>query len=312
MTIEGAPGLKEEHLPVFDCANRCGTKGQRFIQYMAHLKFMAAAQPFLSGAISKTINMANEATLEDISTAYVKGWKLMLKAVALYRDGSKLSQPLNSVSTSEDLNALLVTEDDDSLDVADVQTGAASLVKRPLPTLRKGFTKEVAVGGHELVMRTGEYPDGTLGEVQVDMYKRGSSYGELMTAFSQAVSIALQHGVPLEEFVDTFTFTKFDPAGVVTGHPNIKNATSPVDFIFRSLAFAYQDRADLVHVKEKVEKSADEQSKALSSSPGNAEVKEAKSKGYTGEACPSCNSMRLRQNGTCAICEDCGNTTGCS
>lgn len=318
MTVEGAPGLKDEHLPVFDCANKCGSIGKRFIPYMAHIKIMAAAQPFLSGAISKTINMASDADITDISYAYQQSWKLMLKAVALYRDGSKLSQPLNTISSEDDyLNALL-DQDNDTLDVQDVQQVAATSFagKRELPSERHGIVEEVAIGGHDLVLRTGEYKDGTLGEIKVDMYKRGSSYGELMHAFSQAVSLGLQHGVPLKEFTDEFTFTKFEPAGVVSGHPLIKNATSPVDFIFRALAAKYDGRNDLVHIKPPANgEKKDIQTPASSvktADSGMSKAQEAKKKGYTGESCSTCGSMRLRRNGTCAVCEDCGNTTGCS
>ncbi|MFW5745996.1 MAG: vitamin B12-dependent ribonucleotide reductase, partial [Nanoarchaeota archaeon] len=309
MTVEGAPYIRDEHLPVFDCANRCGSLGKRFIHYMGHINFMAAAQPFLSGAISKTINMPNEATIEEISTAYTESWKRMLKAVALYRDGSKLSQPLNTVTESETLTALLTSEDDESLGPADIHSHAVAAAKQPLPAERKGITEDVSIAGHPLVIRTGEYEDGSLGEIQVDMYKRGSSYGELMTAFSQAVSIALQYGVPLEEFIDKFTFTRFDPQGMVGGHKNIKSATSPVDFIFRSLGFTYMGRKDLVHVKDEHKEDPGKQKKSDS---GDKKASEAKNKGYTGESCSNCGSMRLRRNGTCSVCEDCGTTTGCS
>jgi ribonucleoside-diphosphate reductase alpha chain len=305
MTIEGAPGLKDEHLPVFDCANRCGINGKRYIKYMGHIKFMAAAQPFISGAISKTINMPNEATIEDISIAYTEAWKLMVKAVALYRDGSKLSQPLNTITESKELNALIVSEVDDSVGPEQVH----NIAKRSLPSEYKGIREEVTVGGTPVILQTAEFEDGTLGEVKVDVHKYNNAYGELMEQFAEAVSIALQYGIPLEEFVEKFTFSKSEVGGLVQGHDNIKNATSAVDFIFRSLAFKYNDRNDLVHVnkdKKAKESTIQKINEALD------EITMAKAKGYTGDKCSNCGSMRLRRNGTCAVCDDCGMTTGCS
>ncbi|MFT4310075.1 MAG: adenosylcobalamin-dependent ribonucleoside-diphosphate reductase [Candidatus Woesearchaeota archaeon] len=315
MTVEGAPHLRQEHYAVFDCANPCGKKGKRFIGYTAHLYIMAAAQPFISGAISKTINMANDATVNDISDAYMTGWKIMLKAVALYRDGSKLSQPLNTISGESTYIQALLNEDDE----VSVEQEQEHVVVHELPAQRHGIVQQASISGHDITIRTGEFSDGSLGEVSVDMYKRGSSYGELMHAFAQSVSLGLQQGVPLEKYVDTFTFTKFEPAGVVSGHPAIKNATSPVDYLFRSLAHTYLGREDLVHVKgvaSKQEASKMEYTtmKVVAQKPQTTYDKRslAKAQGYTGESCSSCGSMKVKQNGTCAICEDCGSTTGCS
>ncbi|MFO7181667.1 MAG: vitamin B12-dependent ribonucleotide reductase, partial [Pseudomonadota bacterium] len=233
MTIEGAPYLREEHYPVFDCANRCGKLGKRYLSPMAHVRMMAAAQPFLSGAISKTVNLPNEATVEDVRQIYEEGWKLGLKAIALYRDGCKASQPLSTTSKERKEKEEAATEKP--------AAAAAVTMRRPegvrvrLPKKRRGFTQEAHVGGHKVFLRTGEYDDGTLGEIFIDMHKEGAAFRSLMNCFAMAVSIGLQYGVPLETFVEQFTFTRFEPHGVVTGHPNIKFATSIVDYIFRVL-----------------------------------------------------------------------------
>ncbi|MBS1706377.1 MAG: vitamin B12-dependent ribonucleotide reductase [Armatimonadetes bacterium] len=256
MTIEGAPHLKLEHYPVFDCANKCGRKGERYIHYEGHIRMMAAAQPFLSGAISKTINLPADAGLEDISDAYLKSWKLGLKANALYRDGSKLSQPLNAAV--DDAAAAILEA---SLDGAEepepalIQQAAQKLVyryiakRRLMPSRRKGYTQKARVGGHKVYIRTGEYEDGTLGEIFVDMHREGAAFRSLMNCFAIAVSLGLQYGVPLEEFVEAFVFTRFEPNGVVSGHDNIKMSTSVIDYIFRELALSYLGRTDLVQVK---------------------------------------------------------------
>jgi len=249
MTIEGAPHLKKEHYPIFDCANRCGKYGKRFITASAHIEMMAAAQPFISGAISKTINMPNEATVEDVGQAYFKSWGLMLKANALYRDGSKLSQPLNSVSAEilEDLG------EEESLP-ARIEKVAEKVVyrylskRRRLPNRRTGYTQKAEVGGHKVYLRTGEFEDGSVGEIFLDMHKEGAAFRSLMNCFAIGISIGLQYGVPLEEYVDAFTFTRFEPNGIVKGHDNIKMATSVIDWIFRDLAMNYMGRYDLVHV----------------------------------------------------------------
>jgi len=249
MTVEGAPFLKPEHLAVFDCANRCGRKGQRFIQVDAHIRMMAAAQPFLSGAISKTINMPQDATVEEVKDAYRASWQSMLKAVALYRDGSKLSQPLNSVS-----------DDEEEAAAADVEKVAERMTERVvtkylrerhrLPNRRSGYTQKAVVGGHKVYLRTGEYEDGSLGEVFLDMHKEGAAFRSLMNCFAIAISLGLQHGVPLEEFVDAFVFTRFEPNGMVKGNDAIKMSTSVIDYVFRELAITYLGRTDLSHVAE--------------------------------------------------------------
>jgi len=262
MTLEGAPGLKPEHLHVFDCANPCGKKGKRALSWQSHIHMLAAAQPFISGAISKTINMPNSASVADCREAYMLSWKLALKANALYRDGSKLSQPLSAQLLSE-------TEDEqeDALEaIAAAPQGkraqlmAERIVERviervrlkaereKLPGRRKGYTQKAVVGGHKVYLRTGEYEDGRLGEIFIDMHKEGAAFRSLMNNFAIAISLGLQYGVPLEEFVEAFTFTRFEPAGYVQGNEAIKNATSILDYIFRELAVSYLARNDLAHV----------------------------------------------------------------
>ncbi len=250
MTIEGAPHLKAEHLPVFDCANKCGAKGKRFIAPMAHLRMMAAAQPFISGAISKTINFPHEATLRDINEAYVESWQLCLKAIALYRDGSKLSQPLNTVSSDGDATTTMTVEDlqQGPLKVAEKMVYRYLAKRRRLPDRRSGYTQKAKLSGHTIYLRTGEYEDGALGEIFVDMHKEGAAFRSLMNCFSIAISLGLQHGVPLEEFVEAFVFTRFEPNGMVQGNPQIKMTTSIIDYIFRELAISYLDRQDLAQV----------------------------------------------------------------
>ncbi|MDF1565218.1 MAG: vitamin B12-dependent ribonucleotide reductase [Deltaproteobacteria bacterium] len=249
MTIEGAPHVKEEHLPVFDCANRCGRYGTRFIAAEAHIRMMAAAQPFISGAISKTINMPAEATVEEVKDAYLLSWRLGLKAMALYRDGSKLSQPLS---------ATWAVDDDDEVPVpsrAAPQEAAERIIlrylahRRRLPDRRRGYTQKAVVGGHKVYLRTGEYDDGTLGEIFIDMHKEGAAFRSLMNSFAVALSLGLQYGVPLEEFVDAFVFSRFEPNGMVQGNDRIKMATSVIDYIFRELAVSYLGRHELAHVQ---------------------------------------------------------------
>ncbi|WP_066706439.1 vitamin B12-dependent ribonucleotide reductase [Celeribacter ethanolicus] len=258
MTLEGAPFLKEEHYHVFDCANACGKKGKRYLSVESHITMMAAAQSFISGAISKTINMPNDATIEDCLAAYELSWSLGTKANALYRDGSKLSQPLATALIEDDEEA------EDILATGSAQEKAAVLAEKiveklvikevargreKLPSRRKGYTQKSIVGGHKVYLRTGEYEDGSLGEIFIDMHKEGAGFRAMMNNFAIAVSVGLQYGVPLEEFVDAFTFTKFEPAGMVQGNDSIKNATSILDYIFRELAVSYLDRTDLAHVK---------------------------------------------------------------
>ncbi|MGM9401269.1 vitamin B12-dependent ribonucleotide reductase [Aliiroseovarius sp. KMU-71] len=258
MTLEGAPFLKEEHYNVFDCANPCGKKGKRFLSVDSHIYMMAAAQSFISGAISKTINMPNDATIEDCQKAYELSWSLGVKANALYRDGSKLSQPLAAalVEDDEEAEEILASGSPHEKAVTLAEKIIEKVVikevargREKLPERRKGYTQKAIVGGHKVYLRTGEYEDGNLGEIFIDMHKEGAGFRAMMNNFAIAVSVGLQYGVPLEEFVDAFTFTKFEPAGMVQGNDSIKNATSILDYIFRELAVSYLDRTDLAHVK---------------------------------------------------------------
>ena len=259
MSIEGAPDLKSEHLAVFDCANPCGRDGTRCLSPESHIRMMAAAQPFISGAISKTINMPNSATVEDCRQAYEMSWKLGLKANALYRDGSKLSQPLSALAIGDDKAA--------NDDLADMTPAARTpiiaeriverIVEREvrrgrerLPQRRKGYTQKAIVGGHKVYLRTGEYEDGRVGEIFVDMHKEGAAFRSLMNNFAIAISIGLQYGVPLEEFVEAYTFTRFEPSGLVEGNDAIKMSTSVLDYIFREVAISYLGRNDLAHVEQ--------------------------------------------------------------
>ncbi|WP_029003199.1 vitamin B12-dependent ribonucleotide reductase [Azorhizobium doebereinerae] len=263
MTLEGAPFLKAEHLAVFDCASPCGRIGKRSLSVESHIRMMAAAQPFISGAISKTINMPNDATVEDCNAAYLLSWRLALKANALYRDGSKLSQPLNAQLVADD------EDEDDAVETLAAQPAAArtaavteKIVERvierivehrahereKMPDRRKGYTQKAVVGGHKVYLRTGEYDDGRLGEIFIDMHKEGAALRSLLNNFAIAISLGLQYGVPLDEYVDAFTFTRFEPAGPVQGNDTIKYATSILDYVFRELAVSYLGRSDLGHV----------------------------------------------------------------
>jgi ribonucleoside-diphosphate reductase alpha chain len=248
MTIEGAPHLKQEHYPVFDCANRCGRLGQRYLSAESHIRMMAASQPFISGAISKTINMPHAATIEDVKNAYKMSWQLMLKANALYRDGSKLSQPLNTVADADNEPIVLEEEKAEPLRVAEKIVHRYIARRRRLPDRRAGYTQKTRIGNHKIYLRTGEYSDGTLGEIFIDMHKEGAAFRSMTNCFAIAISLGLQHGVPLDEFVDAFLFTRFEPNGVVAGNPHIKMTTSIIDYIFRELAITYLGRHDLAHV----------------------------------------------------------------
>lgn len=262
MTVEGAPHLKDEHLPVFDCANPCGRIGKRFLSVSSHITMMAAAQPFISGAISKTINMPNDSTVADCNDAYMTSWKLGIKANALYRDGSKLSQPLNAqilvdddeddaVETVEEIAAKSVPEKAAVAAERIVERVVERVIERErdkLPDRRKGYTQKAVVGGHKVYLRTGEFEDGRLGEIFIDMHKEGAAFRAMMNNFAIAISLGLQYGVPLEEYVEAFTFTRFEPAGIVHGNDSIKNSTSILDYVFRELAISYLDRDDLAHV----------------------------------------------------------------
>ena len=259
MSVEGAPDLKAEHLAVFDCANPCGRDGTRCLSAESHIRMMAVAQPFVSGAISKTINMPNRATVEDCRKAYEMSWKLGLKANALYRDGSKLSQPLSAMALGDDVAA-----NDDLADLSPAARApiiAERIVERiverevragreRLPQRRKGYTQKAIVGGHKVYLRTGEYEDGRAGEIFIDMHKEGAAFRSLMNNFAIAISIGLQYGVPLEEFVEAYTFTRFEPSGLVEGNDAIKMSTSVLDYIFRELAISYLGRSDLAHVEQ--------------------------------------------------------------
>jgi ribonucleoside-diphosphate reductase alpha chain len=387
MTVEGAPHLKDEHLPVFDCANPCGRTGKRFLSTESHIGMMAAAQPFITGAISKTINMPNAASIEDCKRAYMLSWKLGLKANALYRDGSKLSQPLASALLDdevEETEALVEA----LIERAPPQVLAERIVERivakrqRLPQRRKGYTQKAIVGGHKVYLRTGEYVDGRLGEIFIDMHKEGAAFRSLMNNFAIAISIALQYGVPLEEFVEAFTFTRFDPSGIVEGNDAIKMSTSILDYVFRELAVSYLARDDLAHADledlrpDTLGEGAQEgalgggdgalaavstlasrgylrsqlyvlrggnhtpaapalavagQQAAAYAGSGrvtatfaamHAEVssygetvgriREARIKGYEGDACGGCGNFTLVRNGTCLKCVTCGETSGCS
>ena len=255
MTVEGAPHLKDEHLAVFDCANRCGRKGRRYIQYRAHIDMMAAVQPFIAGAISKTINMPNDASVAEVEHAYQHSWRSMVKAVALYRDGSKLSQPLNSGSDDDELT-------DAGLHATPTPVAATAervtqkvvhhylRQRRRLPNRRSGYTQKAVVGGHKIYLRTGNYDDGSLGEIFLDMHKEGAAFRSLMNNFAIAVSLGLQHGVPLDEFVDAFVFTRFEPNGMVSGHDRIRMSTSIIDYVFRDLAINYLGRHELAQIQD--------------------------------------------------------------
>jgi ribonucleoside-diphosphate reductase alpha chain len=412
MTLEGAPHLKEEHLPVFDCANPCGKIGKRYLSWQSHINMLAAAQPFISGAISKTINMPNQATVDECKEAYMMSWRLALKANALYRDGSKLSQPLNSQLLSDDDEG--ESAEDVAAEIASMAQGEKAQViaerivekfvsgRKTLPARRKGYTQKAIVGGHKVYLRTGEYEDGRIGEIFIDMHKEGAAFRSLMNNFAIAVSIGLQYGVPMEEFVEAFTFTRFDPSGIVEGNDAIKMATSILDYIFRELAVSYLGRNDLAHVEpadmmpdavgkgdkegdlpataadaqlevtkrlastgyvrsnlyvlqgggaaarnvaavaemaEDMETSVGESMEAIAEAitasqpltgdgPANSvtvsaavtasvstkldQIREARLKGYEGDACGECGNFTLVRNGTCLKCNTCGSTSGCS
>jgi len=377
MTIEEAPLLKPEHLAIFDCANKCGKKGERYIHAHGHIKMMAACQPFLSGAISKTINLPNEAKVDEIADCYLMSWSLGLKANALYRDGSKLSQPLSNKSDkkkkSEEATEDVVAEEsaapesnivdlgkltvEELLDEVTKRMQASSdtqlkralskiVERKSLPAKRRGFTQKAKINGQVLFLRTGEYQDGTLGEIFIDLAKEGSTLRSLMNCFAIAISVGLQYGVPLDEFVEKFVFTKFEPAGMVD-HPNIKTTTSLVDFVFRALAYEYLDRTDLVHVLDKpsVGNTGEEEGETLfvgkpelssirvtaptasnTTAPVAQKVEKVAVKAEYGmdavnqaaknmqsdaPSCNTCGHITIR-SGTCYKCLNCGNSMGCS
>ncbi len=363
MTVEGAPFLKDEHLSVFDCANKCGKKGQRYIHAHGHIRMMGAVQPFISGAISKTINLPNEAIIDEIKDCYYLSWQLGLKACALYRDGSKLSQPLSNKSDKKEKKEDASAEDSQIIDMSKltvnelleevnrrVQESPDTRLKRELsriverkqlPAKRRGYTIKGKVGGQALFLRTGEYGDGTIGEIFIDMAKEGATMRSLLNSFAIAVSVGLQYGVPLEEYVDKFIFSRFEPAGIVD-HPNLKTATSVLDYLFRILAYEYLDRDDLVHVPdpnrrphhEEVEALKQELSQVRVTAPQSpqpaqkpktnmaptpvavnaqnaADIKKLMGTSADAPVCRNCGNITLR-NGTCYMCPNCGTTTGCS
>jgi len=346
MTVEGAPHLKNEHLAVFDCANKCGQKGTRYIAPMGHVRMMAAAQPFLSGAISKTVNLPTETTVGEIEQIYTDGWKLGIKAIALYRDGCKLSQPLSSKAEEKKIDKVEEKRQETAIAKAAghtaLHTAAANAavgaqltfapVRRKMPGKRRGFTQEAAVAGHKVYIRTGEYDDGTLGEIFIDMHKEGAAYRSMMNCFAISLSLGLQYGVPLKEFVDKFTFTRFEPSGMVDGHPNVKMATSIVDYIFRVLGLEYLGRTDFVQVKPVVDIGSTgpkEPSKLLAmgtmagveaqtSLPGmSVGMAAGPATNHLAEMmgdappCDGCGHTTVR-NGACYKCLNCGNSMGCS
>ncbi len=320
-TIEGAPHLRAEHYAVFDCANRCGKHGTRFIEPIAHLKMMAAAQPFIAGAISKTVNVPNEATVEEIAAIYHEGWKLGLKAVALYRDGCKASQPLSSSGDKKKSNADEKPVETIEHPVATPTAIAspaprAAAVRHRLPKKRHGFTQEARVGGHKVFLRTGEYDDGQLGEIFIDMHKEGASFRSLMNCLAISVSMGLQCGIKLEDYVEQFTFTRFEPQGPVDGHANVKFATSIVDYVFRVLAVEYLNRHDLAHVQPDdagaaaPDVFAHRDDAPYTSSVGSINQHLSKMMGDA-PICDSCGHVTVR-NGTCYRCLNCGSSMGCS
>jgi len=354
MTIEGAPHLRTEHYPVFDCANRCGKHGQRFLAAMSHVRMMAAVQPFLSGAISKTVNLPNDATVDEVQSIYEQGWRLGLKAVALYRDGCKASQPLSSTGdekTKEKREPLLApmpltTEATQQLTLPIAPNTRLYGQRARLPKKRHGFTQEARVGGHKIFLRTGEYDDGQLGEIFIDMHKEGAAFRSLMNCFAMSVSVGLQYGVPLQTYVDQFTFTRFEPQGPVEGHPYVKFATSIVDFIFRTLGVEYLHRHDLAHIKPEDSAPVDTtpvhllsptqppQARSMDSAPlphtrealarsaamsetlgdsAGASPLDAQLDTMMGDApvCDVCGHITVR-NGACYKCLNCGNSMGCS
>lgn len=294
-SIEGAPGLKEEHVPIFDCANRCGPDGKRFIRPMAHLEMMSVAQPFLCGAISKTVNLPEETTVEEIEDIYIRSWKMGLKAIALYRDNSKGCQVLNTTKAA----------------VEKVEEEPNVAHRQRLPKKRGGFTQEATVGGHKVFVRTGEYEDGRLGEIFIDMQKEGAPLRAWADCFAIAVSLGLQYGVPLQEFVDAYTFAKFEPSGLVRGHDHVRTAMSVPDYIFRALAIEYLHQIDLAHVhpdKDKQPKEVVKMAEALKTMHAS---NKSNGKMAAGELCAKCGGMTIR-SGTCSYCINCAESSGCS
>ncbi|SFU47133.1 ribonucleoside-diphosphate reductase class II [Pontibacter akesuensis] len=354
MTVEGAPFLKPEHYPVFDCANRCGHTGTRYILPEGHIRMMASVQPFISGAISKTINLPHETTVAEVAHCYAFSWELGLKACSLYRDGSKLSQPLSGKNAKAETEKPTAKPEELSYNAEQVLQAAKAILanadspafrqqlthmveRHKLPDKRKGFTQKAKIDGHTVYIRTGEYADGTLGEIFIDMYKEGASFRSILNCFAIAVSLGLQYGVPLEEFVSRFTFTRFEPAGRVE-HPNIKSTTSVFDYLFRLLGYEYLQRNDLVHVQSEetqevvmLQRLTAPSSAEASIAPPSTAAANGSYKGVSqsrtvlmeqtqqvlasmmGDApiCNTCGHITIR-SGTCYKCLNCGNSLGCS
>ncbi|MDR2004376.1 MAG: adenosylcobalamin-dependent ribonucleoside-diphosphate reductase, partial [Prevotella sp.] len=370
MTIEGAPHVKKEHLPIFDTATPQGRSG-RCIPWKAHIEMMKAVQPFISGAISKTINMPSNCTLKDISEAYMLSWELGLKSITIYLDQSKLSQPLSSsINPTNDplFNAIIETKnylkdlkaetaytlpDTKKPDKTNQNKTLSEVmnmihkqleseynnrgVRKPLPSRRKGYIQKAKIAGHSLFLHTGEYKDGKLGEIFIDMHREGAAFRSLLNSFAIAVSLGLQYGVPLEEYIDAFVFSKFEPNGIVQGHTYIKMVTSVIDYIFRDLAITYLGRSDLGQIKPEdlnitetdVALSGKDKNSDFDTSKGDEQmilgepdniespeivslIEQARTRGYEGDPCPTCGAFTLIRNGTCMKCNTCGNTTGCS
>ncbi len=356
-TIEGAPGLKDKHLAVFDCAQPCGSYGTRSIRWEAHVDMMAAAQPFISGAISKTINMPGDVTVADVQDAYLRSWKTGNKACALYRDGSKLSQPLMSSLVP----AGVEVEEEEEVDeeIVEIRTAAKQVMerlpmpapqaeavaeaftqnyvatRRPLPDTRDSHTMKARVGGHTVYLTSSTYDDGNLGEIMITTSKEGAAWRSMLNQFAIAVSLGLQYGVPLDAFVNSFTFQKFEPSGMVMGGSNrVKMATSIVDYIFRELAIKYLGRNDFAQVSEEdlntmsisrpettpdgvVRHTGDKRDVQLtldvsSESDDQKRMMQARAQGFTGDICMTCGGSKMQRSGTCLKCAECGNTTGCS
>ncbi len=355
-TIEGAPGLKEEHLPVFDCATPCGKYGKRSIAWDAHVNMMAAAQPFISGAISKTINMPSDSTIGDVREAYNLSHSTMNKACAVYRDGSKLSQPLmnqlvdsvelDEEEEEEEVVAKMVEEAVSAIPAPEpvarpvaealVQSYIAS--RRPLPDKKNSVNIKAKIGNHSVRLITGEYQDGKLGEIFLLTSKEGAAWRALLSQFAIAVSIGLQHGVPIDAFIKSFTFSKFEPSGMVQGGSGrVKMSSSIIDWVFRELAIEYAGRSDLAHVdaedldpfsisrpemteeglsRVQGEKREVQMTLEASVAPimdvGEKTRQAARERGFTGDICDDCGGSQMVRNGTCLKCNECGSTTGCS
>jgi ribonucleoside-diphosphate reductase alpha chain len=317
-TIEGAPHLKEEHLPVFDCAFKA-TKGSRTIAPSGHLRMMGAVQPFLSGAISKTINMPNDTTAEEVESAFLLAWKLGLKAVAIYRDNCKVAQPLSADKKKG------------AAEEVDAAAPLAHPTRKRLPQTRPSLTTSFQVGDAEGYITAGSYPDDGLGEIFLKTSKQGSTLSGVMDAFAIAVSLGLQYGVPLEAYVSKFINTKFEPSGM-TNDPDIRFATSMIDYVFRRLALDHLDPdvREGLGIRSIEERKADAQAEAAAKAGVAEETPQAEAatppsvapqaielgaklsaKESDAPLCYSCGS-KMQPAGSCYVCSSCGSTSGCS